>query len=97
MNSPGDEDCNQFYHFHIEFYPPLRSEQPSSTTPSSEMGAWRHATSVSKILPSTCGGMQAIRNDGGGIMTALASLSRSLYASTVQVTTRFGPSSLQAG
>lgn len=40
VNSPGDEDCNQFYHFHIEFYPPLRSEATVKYYASSEMGAW---------------------------------------------------------
>ena len=40
VNSPEDEGCKQSYHFHIEFYPPLRSETTVKYYASSEIGAW---------------------------------------------------------
>jgi UDPglucose--hexose-1-phosphate uridylyltransferase len=40
VNSPEYADCNESYHFHIEFYPPLRNETAVKYYASSEMGAW---------------------------------------------------------
>jgi UDPglucose--hexose-1-phosphate uridylyltransferase len=33
---------NDFYHFHIEFFPPMRSENKQKFNASSETGAWAH-------------------------------------------------------
>jgi len=33
-------DCSQYYHFHIEFYPPMRSKEKQKFNASSETGAW---------------------------------------------------------
>ncbi|HZL83279.1 MAG TPA: galactose-1-phosphate uridylyltransferase [Candidatus Deferrimicrobium sp.] len=40
VNSPEDAGCEDSYHFHIEFYPPLRGETTVKYYASSEMGAW---------------------------------------------------------
>jgi len=40
VNSPEDNGCEHYYHFHIEFYPPLRSATAVKYYASSEMGAW---------------------------------------------------------
>ncbi|MCX6084918.1 MAG: galactose-1-phosphate uridylyltransferase [Caldiserica bacterium] len=40
VNSPEDAGCEQYYHFHIEFYPPLRNATTVKYYASSEMGAW---------------------------------------------------------
>ncbi|HEY9093926.1 MAG TPA: galactose-1-phosphate uridylyltransferase [Candidatus Cryosericum sp.] len=40
VNSPEDDACEHYYHFHIEFYPPLRSATAVKYYASSEMGAW---------------------------------------------------------
>jgi len=40
VNSPEDAGCEESYHFHIEFYPPLRNETTVKYYASSEMGAW---------------------------------------------------------
>lgn len=32
--------CDEFYHFHIEFYPPMRSKDKQKFNASSETGAW---------------------------------------------------------
>jgi UDPglucose--hexose-1-phosphate uridylyltransferase len=37
------EDVEAFYHFHIEFYPPLRDKDKIKWYASSEMGAWAAA------------------------------------------------------
>lgn len=39
VNQSSDE-TNQYYHFHIEFYPPLRSKDRIKYLASSETGAW---------------------------------------------------------
>ena len=36
----NDEDVEDYYHFHIEFYPPLRAKDRIKYYASSEMGAW---------------------------------------------------------
>ncbi|HCJ58801.1 Galactose-1-phosphate uridylyltransferase [bioreactor metagenome] len=40
VNSPGYGDSGKYYHFHIEFYPPLWSDHRIKYYASSEMGAW---------------------------------------------------------
>ena len=35
-------DVNDYYHFHIEFYPPMRSETKQQFMASSETGIWAH-------------------------------------------------------
>lgn len=40
VNSPEYGDYDDYYHFHVEFYPPLRSESKIKYYASSEMGAW---------------------------------------------------------
>ncbi|MGB9666593.1 MAG: galactose-1-phosphate uridylyltransferase [Candidatus Cryosericum sp.] len=46
VNSPEDAGCDQYYHFHIEFYPPLRNATTVKYYASSEMGAWAAANPV---------------------------------------------------
>ncbi len=42
-NAPvNGEDCSDYYHFHIEFYPPMRSATKQKFNASSETGAWAH-------------------------------------------------------
>ena len=36
------EDASDYYHFHIEFYPPMRSAEKQKFNASSETGAWAH-------------------------------------------------------
>lgn len=36
-------DFSEYYHFHIEFFPPMRSEKKIKYNASSETGAWAHA------------------------------------------------------
>ncbi len=38
----ADEDSSDFYHFHIAFYPPMRSADKQKFNASSETGAWAH-------------------------------------------------------
>jgi UDPglucose--hexose-1-phosphate uridylyltransferase len=40
VNSPEYGDYDSYYHFHVEFYPPLRSKDKIKYYASSEMGAW---------------------------------------------------------
>ena len=40
VNSPEYEGHEDYYHFHVEFYPPLRSKEKIKYYASSEMGAW---------------------------------------------------------
>ncbi len=42
-NAPvNGEDASAYYHFHIEFFPPLRSAEQIKYNASSETGAWAH-------------------------------------------------------
>ena len=42
-NEPvGGIDASDFYHFHIAFYPPMRSADKIKYNASSETGAWAH-------------------------------------------------------
>ena len=40
VNEPEYEDAGDYYHLHIEFYPPLRAKDRLKYYASSEMGAW---------------------------------------------------------
>jgi len=40
VNSPEYGDCDKYFHFHVEFYPPLRSSDRIKYNASSETGAW---------------------------------------------------------
>lgn len=40
VNSPQYQEAHQYYHFHIEFYTPLREADKLKFYASSEMGAW---------------------------------------------------------
>ena len=37
-----DEDVSDYYHFHIEFFPPMRSADKQKFNASSETGVWAH-------------------------------------------------------
>jgi UDPglucose--hexose-1-phosphate uridylyltransferase len=39
VNSPEWNDCEQYYRFHVEFYPPLRAKDKIKWYAGSEMGA----------------------------------------------------------
>ncbi|NLK86167.1 MAG: galactose-1-phosphate uridylyltransferase [Clostridiaceae bacterium] len=39
----NSEDVSDYYHFHIEFFPPMRSKDKQKFNASSETGAWAHA------------------------------------------------------
>lgn len=39
----NSEDVSDYYHFHIEFFPPMRSADKQKFNASSETGAWAHA------------------------------------------------------
>ena len=42
QNPVNSEDTSDFYHFHIAFYPPMRSADKVKFNASSETGAWAH-------------------------------------------------------
>ena len=42
QNPVNGEDASDFYHFHIAFYPPMRSAEKIKFNASSETGAWAH-------------------------------------------------------
>lgn len=39
----NSEDASDYYHFHIEFFPPMRAADKQKFNASSETGAWAHA------------------------------------------------------
>ncbi len=39
----NSEDTSEYYHFHIEFFPPMRAADKQKFNASSETGAWAHA------------------------------------------------------
>ena len=42
-NAPvNGEDTSDYYHFHVEFFPPMRSADKQKFNASSETGAWAH-------------------------------------------------------
>lgn len=47
INSPEYGNAKEYFHFHIEFYPPLREENKIKWYASSEMGAWAAANTLS--------------------------------------------------
>lgn len=47
VNSEEYKDCEKYYSFHIEFYPPLRDGERIKYYASSEMGAWAAANTRS--------------------------------------------------
>lgn len=42
QNPVNGEDVSEYYHFHIKFYPPMRSADKQKFNASSETGAWAH-------------------------------------------------------
>jgi UDPglucose--hexose-1-phosphate uridylyltransferase len=40
-------DCSEYYHFHIEFFPPMRSGEKIKYNASSETGVWAHCNTTS--------------------------------------------------
>ena len=46
VNTVEYKDSNKYYHFHIEFYPPLRDKDKMKFYASSEMGAWAAANTM---------------------------------------------------
>jgi len=40
------EDTSKYYHFHVEFFPPMRSEDKIKYNASSETGAWAHCNTT---------------------------------------------------
>lgn len=42
QNPVNSGDCSDYYHFHIAFYPPMRSKDKIKFNASSETGAWAH-------------------------------------------------------
>lgn len=42
QNPVNSGDYSKDYHFHIEFFPPMRSEKKIKYNASSETGAWAH-------------------------------------------------------
>ncbi len=47
VNSPEYGNAKEYFHLHIEFYPPLREENKIKWYASSEMGAWAAANTLS--------------------------------------------------
>lgn len=46
-NAPvNGEACSDFYHFHIEFFPPMRSADKQKFNASSETGVWAHCNTT---------------------------------------------------
>lgn len=41
------EDTSKYYHFHVEFFPPMRSQDKIKFNASSETGAWAHCNTTS--------------------------------------------------
>lgn len=42
-NAPvNGEDTSEYFHFHVEFFPPMRSADKQKFNASSETGAWAH-------------------------------------------------------
>lgn len=58
VNSEEYADAAEFYHFHIEFYPPLREAKKIKFYASSEMGAWAacnpHAVEETAVALRDC-------------------------------------------
>ena len=46
QNPVNGEDVSDYYHFHIAFYPPMRSADKIKYNASSETGAWAHCNTT---------------------------------------------------
>ncbi|MBR0089307.1 MAG: galactose-1-phosphate uridylyltransferase, partial [Clostridia bacterium] len=46
QNPVNGEDVSDYYHFHIAFYPPMRSADKVKFNASSETGAWAHCNTT---------------------------------------------------
>jgi UDPglucose--hexose-1-phosphate uridylyltransferase len=42
QNPVNGPDTKDYYHFHIEFFPPMRSKDKQKFNASSETGVWAH-------------------------------------------------------
>lgn len=60
-----DEHCRDFYHFHIEFYPPLRGPETLKFLASAETGAWASANplAVEETAPALRAAIELARRD----------------------------------
>jgi UDPglucose--hexose-1-phosphate uridylyltransferase len=47
QNPVNSGDYSKYYHFHIEFFPPMRSKEKQKFNASSETGAWAHCNTTS--------------------------------------------------
>ncbi len=65
VNSPEYEKAKDYYHFHIEFYPPFREANKIKFYASSEMGAWAAAntSAVEDTAPILRGLYQRVEED----------------------------------
>ena len=48
----NSEDCSDYYHFHIEFFPPMRSKDKQKFNASSETGVWAHCNTTAPEVVS---------------------------------------------
>lgn len=46
QNPVNSEDTSDYYHFHIEFFPPMRSKEKQKFNASSETGVWAHCNTT---------------------------------------------------
>ena len=60
VNEEEYKDCNKYYNFHIEFYPPLRDSSRIKFYASSEMGAW--AATNTRAVEETAGELREAIN-----------------------------------
>lgn len=62
-----DEDFSKYYHFHIEFYPPMRSKDKIKFNASSETGAWApcNTTSPEQMAVQLKEAYKRFENKGG--------------------------------
>ena len=49
QNPVNGEDVSDYYHFHIAFYPPMRSADKIKYNASSETGAWAHCNTTAPL------------------------------------------------
>jgi UDPglucose--hexose-1-phosphate uridylyltransferase len=68
VNSPEYAGCEQWYHFHIEFYPPLRNATAVKYYASSEMGAWAacNTTRVEETAQALAAACRKFERASGG-------------------------------
>lgn len=67
VNSPEYAGCEEWYHFHIEFYPPLRNPTTVKYYASSEMGAWAacNPMAVEETAPALAAACRAFEQSCG--------------------------------